>query len=372
MKNIKYKLLNYLGLITLTIISYYKSLWYGFVFDDFPTIVDNVSIKTDSLSQIFLRDHRWLSYSINQITYKYFQLNPLPYRLTSLCIHLLTGLIILLITSKILQQPSLFKKEHFTIALLTSGLFLLHPISTQTATYITQARIEGLATLLIFISILFFINARLANSNFNKIIFYILTLITIILTTGAKETSLLIPVVILLIDLFFLKKETFKKRILIHLSILIILLSTHFFMGQIKHFFNIATFNIEAPNSHGAHITTTDDKIKPFQYFISEFKVMIHYITIFFWPNLSFDYDWKLAKNFIEVIPSLILLILLFLLAIFLLIKNKTNIVSFCILWFLLTLLPRTIVPSGELVFDYKTYLPSFGIFLLISISIIK
>ena len=97
---------------------------------------------------------------------------------------------------------------------------------------------------------------------------------------------------------------------------------------------------------------------------------------MYFWPfNISFDYDFKIEDNFWSknVIFPLIFLLSIILLGLILFINNTSNIFSFCIAWFFVTILPRSsLIPSTEMVSDYKTHLASLSLFLILAIILLK
>ena len=94
-------------------------------------------------------------------------------------------------------------------------------------------------------------------------------------------------------------------------------------------------------------------------------------MAIFIWPfTISVDYDWKLSRSFFapdSIIPCIVLIVL----AVWLISRfrrNPQDIIVFSFLWFFITILPRSsIIPSTELMVDYKTYTGSVGIFLLLA-----
>ena len=52
--------------------------------------------------------------------------------------------------------------------------------------------------------------------------------------------------------------------------------------------------------------------------------------------------------------------------------KDRTDLIAFGLIWFLVTILPRSsIIPSTELVADYKTYAASMGILFLIAAAFV-
>jgi protein O-mannosyl-transferase len=364
----------------ITTIFYYPSLWYGFMFDDLPTITQNFHVinKTNKPLDEFFANNRWISRFLNKFTYKYWQTNTFAYRIFNLALHISIGILIFFLLLKIFSsfKKSNFLKQHaYLLSILTSGLFLLHPVQTQTATYITQIRLEGLVVFFTFSVLLTFIYAVKTSNIYLKTFLYLLSFALTAFAAGTKEIIVVLPLLILLVDWFFLAQGDWKKffsRGVIHIIFWTTLFGT------------FAKFNwhpptpkeiakIEVENNRGNILTTTpEEKIKPVPYFISQFKVLQHYFFMFFWPlNIAFDYDYRLSKSFWDsdtIYPFLVMLSIV-LLSLFLFIKNRTNIISFCIAWFFITILPRaSFIPSTELVCDYKTYVSSFGMMLLIAV----
>ena len=134
---------------------------------------------------------------------------------------------------------------------------------------------------------------------------------------------------------------------------------------------------MEARNNIG-NVLTEDpgQKIYPLHFLISQFKVVLHYIFMFLWPfTISVEYDWKLVTHFFAADCILPLFVLMVLAAIIIVIlrKNKINPLAFGALWFAITIAPRSsIIPSSELLSDYKTYLASVGVLFVLACGIVK
>jgi tetratricopeptide (TPR) repeat protein len=363
-----------------TLFFYFPSLSCNFIFDDLPRISKNFHLKFYSLSKLFFADTRWLSKVLNHFTYMFYKLNPFGYRIINLIMHLVIGFLIFTLLYLVLQRcKNLYLQSHaFGISFFTSSLFLLHPAQTQTVTYITQMRLEGLVVLFTFAILLFFSLATFTHHKRKKIVFYSSALLLTCLASGTKEIIVGFPVLQRLVDWFFLAQGSYKiiiKRLLLHGCFALTLFGSYSYYRQPLIIKDALTFNIAVDNNRGNKITEhSDEKIKPYQFFISQFKVIVHYIKIFFWPfNLSFDYDITLASSFWsrDVLLPFLGLLLLVLFAFFLFLQNPTHIFSFAVAWFFISILPRaSIIPSPELVCDYKTYLPSFGIFILLAIAL--
>jgi tetratricopeptide (TPR) repeat protein len=160
--------------------------------------------------------------------------------------------------------------------------------------------------------------------------------------------------------------HSLKKRWLFHL-VFSLLISTIFLYLLKPHFFaDILGFKRIAKNNIG-NVITADPKsaITPWLFFISQFKVILHYLTMFIWPfNISVEYDWLLCQHLFALdclVPFIVLCGIAY--ATFFLFKRKNfSLLAFGIMWFFFCIAPRSsIIPSPELLVDYKTYTASIG-----------
>ncbi len=370
-------------LVFLTTIVYYPSLHYAFQFDDLANITKHFDIRHYALSKLFFSGTRWISYWLNSLHYKIGKFNPFSYRLGNLIIHTINGLLvffILLILLNNLPKKSFFKRHAFALSFLTSLFFLLHPVQTQTVSYVIQGQLEGLAAFFSLSMIFFFILFNYATHFVNRILAVILFFILAILSCGSKEIAIVTPLLIILVDWFFIAQGSFsalKKRFLFHLATIVTVFGIYIYLLKPKFFLYIFGLQLVVGNNLGNIITTTPHEvITPFHFFISQFKVILHYLWIFVWPfNISVEYDWKLVKGFFSpdcIFPFMLLVLIGFILF-KLLQKNPTNLIGFAALWFAINIAPRSsIVPSPELLVDYKTYLASFGWLFIIAAALIK
>ena len=364
----------------ITFLFYYPSLWYPFMWDDLPTITKNIHViwGSKNLFNEFYANNRWISNFLNQFNYKYWQTNTFSFRLINLIIHISIGILIFFLILKLfssLKQSNFLSENAYIISILASGLFLLHPTQTQTATYINQMRLEGTVVFFTIAILLTFTYAANTTNIYLKMFLYSLTLILSSFAAGTKEIIIVFPFLVLLVDWFFVAQGNWKnliKRILVHALICLSLFGT-FAKWSWKPPQPKQITQMAVPNNRGNILTSTpEEKITPKPFMISQFKIILHYLTIYFWPfNLSFDYEYKLSTSIwnMDVIFPFLTLLLILLFAIFLFIKNKTNFISFCVAWFFISILPRaSVIPATELVCDYKTYLASFGVLLFIAV----
>lgn len=369
-----------LFLVATTIITYYPSLNFPFQFDDGPTIVKYYYLRNLTFSSLFFKSTRWISFWINSMNYKVVQFDPFLYRSLNVFFHVLTSCTIFYVLMLLLSRSrrAFFHDNSFTIAILTMMLFLLHPVQTQTVSYVIQGQLEGLAALFIMAIALMFILATTARNIFIKTILYGCMFFIAFLSTGTKEVAIVSPWLIMLLDWFFIAQgdwQLFKKRLPIRLALGTLVVGIYIYLMKPSFFYTMLGMQYTLNNNIGNLLTeNAHGSITPYLFFISQFKVIIHYIWMFMWPfSISVDYDWKLCTSFINmdcIVPFFIICSLLFA-SCMVWIKDKTNGIIFGIAWFFICLAPRsTIVPSTELMADYKTYLASFGLLFIAAILI--
>jgi len=366
----------------ITALFYAPSMKFAFQFDDIPNITKHFNIRHNTLGKLFFSGTRWISYWLNSIHYSIGRFDPFSYRIGNLLIHITTGTVIffiILIGLSHLKKKSFFTENAFSIAFLTAIAFLLHPVQTQTVSYVIQGQLEGLAALAIFSMVLLFLKISYAKTNIGKYIATTLLFIVAAFSCGTKEIAIISPALLLLADWFLVAQgewSSLKKRFYIHIPLALLIFTIYLIFLKPTFFTEILGLQRIAKNNIGNIITQNPiDKITPWVFFRSQFKVILHYLWIFVWPlNISVEYDWVLSKSFFSadcILPFLFLLsIAIGILNI--LKKNKASLVAFGALWFFAAIAPRSsIIPSPELLVDYKTYTASFGWLFLLATGLV-
>lgn len=369
-------------LVLLTTFFYYFSLNYPFQFDDIANITKKFAIRFDDPLERWWTNSRWLGDWMNRRNFDIGRFEPFYYRMFNLSIHIFSGIIVFYLVKSLcecLKEKTFFVNNATFIAFVSAGLFLLHPVQTQAISYVIQARIEGLATFFILSVILCFVKMSSSKSVLVKGLLGLLTFVVGLLACGTKEIVIVTPFLLVLVDWFFISQEqwsSFKSRLWFHVvfSAYIIGLMLHYLSPKFAT--DAITCSVVTGNNRG-NILTPDpyDIITPFQFFISEFKVILHYLWMFVWPfGISVEYDWIAVKSFWsgEVLFPLIALLILVGFAFYFVSKKSYTFFSFGLFWFFISIAPRaTIIPSPELVCDYKTYLASVGWLFVFAVVIV-
>lgn len=368
----------------ITILFYAPTLKFPFIYDDMPTITENIHVIRGSFLNkgTIFGISRWISRLLHSFLYKVWGENPTPFRIFNLFMHISIGIMIFILVLKLLTnlknnpQTKFLKTNAYLISIVSSGLFLLHPTQTQTVTYITQMSLEGMVTFFTFAILTSFVFAVYSKNIFSKILLYTLPLVLVVFAAGTKEIIITLPFLILLVDIVFIAQGNFKeltKRLFFHLSLFTILLLSLAQFGFLPIKFAKKLASTPLLNNRGNILTENiDQKIESGNFLISQFKVLLHYLRIYFWPKpLAFEYGFKLTQNIfkIDFILPFISILCIILSVLFAFIKNNTNAFSFGLAWFFIGILPRaSFIPSTELICDYKTYISSFGLIFLISV----
>ncbi len=259
-------------------------------------------------------------------------------------------------------------------------MFLLHPVQTQTVSYVIQGQLEGFSSLFILLAITSFYFYLNAKKPILKIFSLISILFFLVSAASTKEISIIAPFLILLVDWFWFTPNNtnfnntwhnIKTRFWLYLLLIAVTFGVYIYFLKPSFFINIISGKQAIVCSAGNAIANNyESKITQYYFFISQFKVILHYIWIFIWPlKICVEYDWQICNHIWDldcVIPG-IFLIFLAILIYRLIKKNHRHPIAFGALWFLICILPRSsIIASAELVADYKTYLASFGIFIIL------
>ena len=156
---------------------YAKTLNGAFIFDDRNNITDNPHIR---LTQITLpgiysavhdsptpnRPLANISFALN---YYFHQYDPLGYHLVNISVHILAAFILYLFLKTTLTLPSIgFRYQHpDVIAFMAALIWLVHPVQTQSVTYIVQ-RMNSLAALLFMLSFWCYVKGRLVEAGHHR------------------------------------------------------------------------------------------------------------------------------------------------------------------------------------------------------------
>ncbi len=355
-------------IVLLGIIIYSNSFNCSFHFDDFSRIVDNPGIRNlaDVRAWINIYPSRPVGMFTFALNYHFNQLDVFYYHLINLIIHLINACLVWWLTLLIFSSPVLKDQpiagNKNVLAFLTALLFVSHPLATQSVTYIIQ-RLASLAAMFYLLSLVLYVKARLANKR-DVFVYWLFagSLISGVLAMLSKENAVTLPFAILLFEICFLRTKKLSinfrdyRVILVIAAVLGIIL-----IVALK--FSSAIFK-PIPPMLGHPYTVT-----PLNYFLTQFSVIVKYIQLLFLPiNQILDYDFPVSNSLFELRTLMSFAILASLIILAIISFKRYRVISFGIFWFFLTLsIESSFIPITDVIFEHRTYLPSFGFFLILT-----
>jgi len=365
----------FLGIAILVFLIYSNTFHVPFIFDDEPNILNNHFIQVKSLTLESLKNAAFKSICHNRpvanisfaLNYYLLQYNLPGYHLVNIIIHIITAILLYFFTKLTLEisrnkdstPEGIKRQEPWLIALFTILVWAANPVQTQAITYIVQ-RMTSMASMFYILSMLMYVKGRMAETGKKKWAFFGLSILSGLLAMGSKEISATLPVVIFLYEWYFLQdldKAWFKRKV-IPLACVVALFAIVGLVYLGGHPIERILKGYETRN------------FTPPQRVLTEFRVVIFYISLFLFPHpsrLNLDHYISISHSLFDPITTLVsLIIILALIGLALYLAKKERIISFCILWFFGNLIIESSVIGLELVYEHRLYLPSMMLSLLL------
>jgi tetratricopeptide (TPR) repeat protein len=365
-----YQATTLLVFVILGFLIYSNTLKSPFVFDDRSIIEDNHHIR---LTELTLKDiiaagfksyhhHRPVANISFALNYYFHRYNVIGYHYTNVIIHILTGIFLYLFIKNTLTTPLLrHRYERYRwIPFFAALLWLIHPVQTQSVTYIVQ-RMNSLTAMFYILSLLLYVKGRLAGQEQNKSWpWFAGCILSGILALGCKAIAATLPVFILLYEWYFFQdlNITRLKRYLPYAVGIFILCA---FLGL----WYLGTSPLEKTLSgYDQREFTLTERL------LTQPRAVIYYISLLTYPHpgrLNLDHDFAISYSLIApstTLPCIGAVIGLIAFAFY--IAKRQRLLSFCILWFFGNLVIESSVFALELVFEHRLYLPSMLVCLAI------
>lgn len=357
----------YLVIALLGLIIYSNCYDCSFQLDDKHNIVDNPAIKDlNKITEMWALDPgRFLPFYSFALNFHFGQLQVGGYHLVNVVIHLVNSMIVFWMVTLLFSTAAL--KEHILardsklIAFAVALMFVSHPLATGAVTYIVQ-RMASMVAMFYLLTICLYLKGRLSEESRLKRYYFVGAFLTMIMAMMSKQNSFTLPLMILLVELYFLntKSRYFEVKtprfiastigLLIVMGLAIFLLADKVLKPLPPSIYNPET-------------------ITPWNYLLTQFSVIVKYIQLLILPiNQNIDYDFPVSNHILEWPTLLSGLFLMGLLITAIILFKKNRLISFCIIWFFLTLsIESSIIPIADVIFEHRTYIPSIGYFLVVS-----
>jgi tetratricopeptide (TPR) repeat protein len=337
------------------LLAYHNSCAGSFFHDDFGSILENPTIRhLWPIWQPLSPPHEGgltvagrplinLSLAINYALGGY---NVWGYHALNLTVHILAGLTLLGIVRRTLLQPAL--RERFgaaanELALAVAVLWTVHPLQTESVTYIIQ-RAESIMGLFYLLTLYCFI--RGAESP-RAALWYGLSVTACALGMASKEVMVSAPLMVMLYDRAFLSgpfREAWRRRWRLYLA----LASTWIVLGLVV---------VSAGNLVTAVTKAQHAGLRWWEYLVTQPGVIVYYLRLSVWPSpLRLDHAWPIAKTWMSILPPTVVIVIL--LGASAEVWKRNPAWGFVGAWFFLILAPSSsFIPLQDALYEHRMYL---------------
>ena len=270
------------------------------------------------------------------------------YHLTNVFLHFLGSIVIGLVAAKLLTLGGTTGRERNILSVIAGGLFLLHPMQTESVAYVAS-RSEVLSVLLYFSGFAVFLYRRTESITILRSL-AIVALFAAAIST--KEHTLTLAALLLMAD-YFWGLGGIRKNWPLYGILAIAGAWGAFVVGRVLKGASTAGFNVPG--------------LTPTTYFFTQCRVIWTYVRLFFLPaGQNVDPDVAVSASLLDhgAIAGLLGLVALVVAA--WIYRKRFPLVAFGVFMFILLLAPTSsFIPISDVQAERRLYLPFLGLVLI-------
>lgn len=355
-------------LLLLAVLAYSNTFNVPFYLDDYPSIRENLAIRDlGDWNAIFgFAPQRALGYVTFALNYAWHGYELAGYHIVNLMIHCASALVVYFLVRRILDTGVSGEEGRggvrIWLPLITALLFALHPLQTQAVTYTVQ-RLASMAALFYLLSLLSYLGGRLSSDKTSRLTLFALTFVFAIAAIATKQNAVTLPAAILLFEILLFGLWGMRLvRVIAAIVVPSLLVLVYLYFSSGSEFFA----SLSAATQETQLVTRA-------QYLAIQMGVIWIYIGKFLFPYpLHLEYDIQPASfAAAEVWVLAVGHVLLIGLAIWQ--RRKYPLLALGILFYYLTLsVESSIIPIRDFAFEHRTYLPNFGLCLIVATLMLR
>ncbi len=343
---------------------YWPGLSGGFLFDDYPNIVDNSALRgfDGSLSSLVTASSngsasplgRPLSVASFALNLHAYGASPFSFKLVNLLIHLANGLLVFVLIRQLWARlDSTNAKKSSIVAIWVTAVWLLHPMNLTPVLFVVQ-RMTSLAAFFTLAALCLYLYGRQASRGVAWATIATSLLLFWPAAILSKETGVLLPLFIFLCEWLILGSLRLVSRKIKWLGILALSLVLSSVL--------IAKWDFVVGGYAGRDFSL-------FERLMTEARVLWFYVLQLLAPLPNFfslyHDDIPISHGLLAPPHTLLAILAWFaLIAIAIYQHKRTPLFTFAVFWFLAAhVLESTLLPL-EIAFEHRNYLASLGIFL--------
>ncbi len=346
-------------LLVASAVAYLPSLDGEFQFDDEQRIERNVEIKD---IERFGAPGAWalpgrpLTNFTLALNYLAGRLDPFGYHVANLVIHLAAAALVFLLSRRALRTAGAPSPE--ASAGLVAGVFALHPIQTESVSYVIQ-RAESLASLLFLAALLLLLQAERMAERWRAGAAYGGAVLAALGALAAKPVAATLPAAYLLYAWAFPAEGARVHR---RVAMAVPLLGLSAF----------AAWQGLAATEGSTDAGLAVPGLGLGAYLLTQSRVVFRYLALIAWPaGQTVDPDVAVSRSIAEPATMAAVATLLAFTAGSLVLLRRgpalgrwtpaARLAAFGFLWFLLVLAPSSLVPLADVMAEHRVYLACWG-----------
>ena len=345
-------------LLLLTVYLYSPGLESLFFLDDFPNLSELSEIEENGFFYYIFSGFagpsgRPLSLFTFALQYPAWPSDPAAFKAVNLAIHCVNGVLVWLISLRLIAPLEKDRGRRRVFALLTTALWLLHPMQLSTVLYVVQ-RMTLLSALFTLTGLWAYLRCRDGIAGRHDPRAYLKFMaplaISLILAILSKESGILLLLYIIVIEkTLFSNSAGLKNGFLLVLSLPLLALLVYLLadFGRIMASYDFRPFSM-------------------FERLLTQPSVLLVYLKHILLPVYGsfglFHDDFPISTGLLTppyTLVSIAALILVFLAGLRL--RRSAPVFSFAVLWFLAGHALEAGFVNLELYFEHRNYLPSLG-----------
>jgi len=371
----RYETLFLLSLALLVILIYANTLGSPFVFDSRNNIESNPHIRISKINLNDLAEAAFksnakqrplsnISFALNYYLHGY---NVVGFHVVNMLIHISTGFLLYLFIKSTLCTPALRSRygNYLWISFFTAAVWMVHPLQTQSVSYIVQ-RMNSLCAMFYILSILLYARFRLSGQQRHKWWLFSGCILAGILALASKQIAATLPVFIIAYEWYFFR-DLDLKWLKNHIPLL---------AGGILLAAVIALALLGSNPLDGILEGYKGRNFTPAQRLLTEPRVVIFYLSLLLWPHpsrLNLDHDFALSNSLVDPLTTLFaILTITALIGLAVATARRQRLLSFCIVWFFGNLVIESSIISLEIIFEHRVYLPSMMFSLIVILAVYR
>lgn len=360
-----------LALLMITALAYWPGLTGGFVFDDYPNIVQEDKVHATALSLEAMqraafayggpmsRPLATISFAVDHALWGK---NPWGYKLTSLCVHLVNSLLVFLLVRRLFSLAYSGLAYGAMAAFAVALLWAIHPLQVSTVLYVVQ-RMETLSLVFVLMALLCYLRGRQRQLDGGRAWPWLLGCLPLVaLGLMAKESAALFPAYALALELTvlgFAAKDPMVSRWWRHAYATGVL-------AAVLIFFLVVLPHYAPPEVYAVRNFSLVERL------YTQLCVLPMYLGWILLPqpaNYLFYYDnFPHSQELLQPVTTLLGGLLLASLAgLAFWLRRRMPLLSLGILWFFAAHLITSSVVPLELVFEHRNYFAILGVLLVLA-----